>query len=339
LTESDLGHISGTILMPAFEGLIELSKLTEEMILKIFSTKMVKKPQRDLILGRSSRLEELSVQLGRWHSSLQKHLSWNQWNPTPGTLKPHVLILQFVLTEALKLLNIFKLTLDPNSLFYHSILISLNRHFIRPTPGFPAKAASKETCITSTNSIIALIRQFRTQQGLGHSPALIVYSAVMAGSGILFTQDFSIVGSERDQRLSFILKVLEECSQTHKLAREAQIKLQANIDTRRKLANEQKVPGETAYSSKEQHPESMGWADGSMFDMGAFDFGGLGALDPMTFEGIGADPSQELATFATNPDLIQSLMFNEPSMDYQFASGFEFPLHSFDSQDLKGPGE
>lgn len=82
--------------MPAFEGLIELSKITEEILHKVFSTKMVKKPQRDLVQARSSRLEELSVQLGRWHSSLPQHLSWNRWNPTPGNLKPHVLNLQCV---------------------------------------------------------------------------------------------------------------------------------------------------------------------------------------------------------------------------------------------------
>lgn len=321
--------------MPAFEGLIELSKITEEILLKVFSTKMVKKPQRDLILGRSSRLEELSVQLGRWHSSLPVHLSWNQWNP--GNLKPHILILQSVLKETSYILIACKLTFAYYSLFYHSILVSLNRHFIRPTPGFPAKVASKDTCIASANSIIALIRQFRTQHGLGHSPALVVYSAVMAGSGILFTQESSIPASEKDQRLSFILKVLEECSPTHRLAREAQIKLQANIDARRSPATVQKVEGEAAPVSKEQPPEStetpcMGWADGSMFDLGAFDLGAFSSLDPMAFEGIGADPSQGLAAFSANPDLMQNWMFNEPSMDFQFAPGYEFPQNGFGLQ-------
>jgi hypothetical protein len=96
MAESDLGHIGGTILMPAFEGLIELSKITQEILFKVFSTKMIKMSRRDLVLCRSSRLEEFSVRLGRWHSRLPVHLTWNQWNPTPGNLKPHVLILQFV---------------------------------------------------------------------------------------------------------------------------------------------------------------------------------------------------------------------------------------------------
>jgi hypothetical protein len=96
LTESDLGHLGGSVLVPSFEGLIELSKIIEEILFKVFSTKMIKKPQKDLMLSRSLRLEELSVRLGQWHSSLPSHLKWNQWNPTPGSLKPHILILQFV---------------------------------------------------------------------------------------------------------------------------------------------------------------------------------------------------------------------------------------------------
>ena len=162
----------------------------------------------------------------------------------------------------------------------------------------------------------------------------------MAGSGILFTQGSGIPASEKDQRLSFILKVLEECSPTHKLAREAQIKLQANIDARRGLATEQKAAGEAGQPSKEQHPESadipsMGWVNGSMFDLGAFDLGIFGSLDPITFEGIGADPSQGLEAFSANLDLMQSWMSNEPSMDFQFAPGYEFPLHGFGSQDFR----
>jgi hypothetical protein len=162
----------------------------------------------------------------------------------------------------------------------------------------------------------------------------------MAGSGILFTQNSFIPASGKDQRLCFILKVLEECSPTHKLAGEAQIKLQANIDARRSLATEQKVAGEASQSSKERHPESadmpsMGWVDGSMFDLGAFDLGTSGSLDPTAFEGIGADPSQGLEAFYANPDLLQSWMFNEPSMDFQFAPGYDFPLHGFGSQDFR----
>jgi hypothetical protein len=94
LPKSDIGHPDETIIMSAFKGIIELSQIAEEMLFKVFSTKMIKKPRRDLVLCRSSRLEEISVRLGRWHSDLPTNLSWNQWNPFPGTLMPHLYILQ-----------------------------------------------------------------------------------------------------------------------------------------------------------------------------------------------------------------------------------------------------
>jgi len=278
LTTSDLGKLGGAILYPSFEGLIELSKITEEILFKVFSTKMVKKSQKDLLLSRSSRLEDLSVKLARWHSSLPIHLKWNQWNPAPGNLKPHVLNLH---------------------LLYHSILISLNRHFVRPTPGFAPNLVSKETCTTSSDSIVALIRQFRSQQGLGRSPVLVVYSAVMAASGIFFTQDSNAMALEKDTRLSFILKALEECSQTHNLAKEALIKLRANIDARRVVPTESQVLEMTSHPNTDQQPEltdiaSMSWMDGSMFDLGAFDLGTFGSLDPMVFGNIGGESSERL---------------------------------------------
>ncbi|RDW56460.1 hypothetical protein BP6252_14153 [Coleophoma cylindrospora] len=303
LTESELGHLGGTVLMPSFEGLIELSKIAEEMLFKVFSTKMVKKPQRDLVLSRSSRLEELSVRLGRWHANLPNHLKWNQWNTTSESLKPHVLILH---------------------LLYHSILISLNRHFVRPTSGFAANAGSKETCIASADTIIALIRQFRFQQGLGHSPVLVVYSAVMASSAIFFTQDPTTPTMEKDRRLSFILKALEECSQTHNLAKEACIKLQANIDARNTAIAEKLALETTTSAGVFQQPEYteapfMGWVDGTMFDLGAFDLGVSGSLDPMAFRGIGADPSQWLLGSigsTTEPALVDGSLSNEPWIDF-----------------------
>jgi hypothetical protein len=228
------------------------------------------------------------------------------------------------------------------SLLYHSILISLNRHFVRPTPGFAANQVSKETCISSVDTIIALIREFRAQQGLGHSPVLVVYSAVMASSGIFFTQDSSALALQSDRRLSFILKALEECSPTHNLAKEARIKLQANMNARLAAASEEQILETATDSRADQLSEpvettSMGWMDGSMFDLGAFDLGSFGSLDHMTFRGIGADPSQWLAAssteFTADPALLQNLMSSEPSSGFQATSyGYPSTMQGFDSQ-------
>lgn len=94
--ESDTSNDNQPELISALQAMIELSKITQEILSKIFSTKMIKKPRRDLVLCRSTRLEELSLRLSRWHTNLAAELRWNQWNPSAGGLKLHVLILQSV---------------------------------------------------------------------------------------------------------------------------------------------------------------------------------------------------------------------------------------------------
>jgi hypothetical protein len=114
---------------------------------------------------------------------------------------------------------------------------------------------------------------------LDSSPVFVVYSAVMASSGILFTRDSTTLAVEKDRRLSFILKVLEECSQTHSLAREARLKLQANIDGMTSVATDISVPELSFQMDGEQHlgDSSMCQIDESLFDFGAFDLGSLEA--------------------------------------------------------------
>jgi hypothetical protein len=208
------------------------------------------------------------------------------------------------------------------SLLYYSILITLNRHFIRPTPGFAAKELSKETCISSADAIIGLIRQFRAQHGLERCPVVVVYSTVMAGSGILFTLGPSTLVTEKDRRLSFIIKVLDECSPTHNLAREARIKLLANIDARRsataEAAQTPQPMDESGFGKDAELADisSTGWVDGSMFDLGAFDLGAFGSLDPMAFDGIGPDLYQGITSSNPDPLLMQPWIATSPSEDF-----------------------
>lgn len=167
----------------------------------------------------------------------------------------------------------------------------------------------------------------------------------MASSGIFFTQDSAALALEQDRRLSFILKALEECSQTHNLAKEAHIKLQANINARRAAATEGQILETAPDSHIYPQPEpldlpAMGWADGSMFDLGAFDLGSYGSLDHMAFRGIGADPSQWLMASTTDltadPALLQTWMPSEPSMGFQPATsyGYSAAMRDFDAQNF-----
>ncbi len=234
-----------------------------------------------------------------------------------------------------------QLTCPLSSLLYHSILISLNRHFVRPTSGFAANKVSKEICVESAATIVALIRQFRTQQGLGRSPVLVVYSAVMAGSAIFFTQDSTALALEKDTRLSFIMKALEECSNTHNLAKEALIKLRANIDARRAVAADGGILTAELDLSIDQQPDlmdipAMSWMDGSMFDLGAFDLGAFGSFDPMAFRDMEGNLSQGLMTFPNSGNSPEDWLTNDPSMSFQSTLSNQYPtstqnfdLHNF----------
>lgn len=152
----------------------------------------------------------------------------------------------------------------------------------------------------------------------------------MAGSGILFTQGSSTLVTEKDRRLSFIIKVLDECSQTHNLAREARLKLLANIDARRTSTTEAPTPQPVDDTDMGKDIDladvsSTGWVDGSMFDLGAFDLGAFGSLDPMAFDGIGADLYQGIQPSTPDSSLLQPWLATSPSAGYPSISSNEQP--------------
>ncbi|KAH8896729.1 hypothetical protein GQ53DRAFT_792041, partial [Thozetella sp. PMI_491] len=128
---------------------------------RVFSTKLIKTPRKELVLGRIASVEELNVRLFRWQSAIPEDLAWNQWTPSTQGLSPQAAIMHAL---------------------YHSTLISLNRHFIRPTPGFARRSQSREICVASAESIIAIIRQYRAQHELSTAPLTLVYSVVMAAT-------------------------------------------------------------------------------------------------------------------------------------------------------------
>jgi hypothetical protein len=61
---------------------------------------------------------------------------------------------------------------------------------------------------------------------------------------------------------------------------------------------------------------STGWVDGSMFDLGAFDLGAFGSLDPMAFDGIGPDLYQGITSSNPDPLLMQPWLATSPSEDF-----------------------
>lgn len=89
-----MGYHDAAVSFSVFEGIVELSKVIQDILSQVFGTKMIKKIRQELVLIRSARVEELNLRLLRWYSNLPQHLAWNQWTPLTEPLKPHVAILQ-----------------------------------------------------------------------------------------------------------------------------------------------------------------------------------------------------------------------------------------------------
>jgi hypothetical protein len=72
----------------------ELSKIIESILSQVFSTKMIKKSRKDLVMTRLERLEELNLRLFRWHSPLPETITWNRWMQRADGVDSNILILQ-----------------------------------------------------------------------------------------------------------------------------------------------------------------------------------------------------------------------------------------------------
>lgn len=131
------------------------------------------------------------------------------------------------------------------SILYHSTLISLNRHFIRPTPGFARNNQSKEICMTSVDNIIAILRHYRSNCPLSRSPIILIYGAIMAGTALCFTRDTHTSTNtpagdvstrspetEISHQATSIVKMLEEVAETCPPAREASLRLKGRFGFR-----------------------------------------------------------------------------------------------------------
>jgi hypothetical protein len=208
---------------------------------------------------------------------------------------------------------------------------------VRPTPGFAESISSKEICISSADSIVALIRLFRSQHGLARSPVLLIYSAVVAGSGILYTQNPAALALEKDRRLSFILKSLAECSETHPLANEGRVKLQANIDGRRSSAVKERVTDSSSPTGLEGYPVS---AAANMFDFNSydptFDFSVFDSPDLSISGAIGESLLPMSTGFTQAPDPAQTWSYGEASGDQNAPTSYIFddPMLGFSPQDF-----
>lgn len=73
------------------------------------------------------------------------------------------------------------------SLLYHSICLSLNRHFVSEDSRFPFSRQSLTICTSASNSVLDMCRQFRSQQGLANAPLIMIYALVMSALALFDT--------------------------------------------------------------------------------------------------------------------------------------------------------
>lgn len=63
---------------------------------------------------------------------------------------------------------------------YHSICLSLNRHFMSEEGRFPFSRQSVAMCNSASESVLDICRHFRSEQGLGNAPLTMIYALVMS---------------------------------------------------------------------------------------------------------------------------------------------------------------
>ncbi|KAJ5266729.1 fungal-specific transcription factor domain-containing protein [Penicillium angulare] len=198
----------------AFVQLVELARIIESVITLVFSPKMIKSPRKKLVTSRIASVEALNLQLFRWHSSIPEDLTWNRWTPNAQKMSPQIATMHAL---------------------YHSTLISLNRHFIRPTPGFARRSQSREICIASAESILAIIRQYKTNHSLENAPLTLVYSTVMAATAVSFALDGTThnqnqMPPERETYIKSLRKALTDFSAVYRVAADASARLEEKLE-------------------------------------------------------------------------------------------------------------
>ncbi|KAG7421526.1 putative transcriptional regulatory protein [Fusarium oxysporum f. sp. rapae] len=137
-------------MVPCFQKQIELSKIIEQILAALSSQSAAQDS-----FAYCGHLDKLNLELSRWETSLPQCAQWNKWESPSTLLIPSVASLH---------------------LLFHSIRIVTNidaaAHHESPK--------SRDYCISSAQSIIALVRKYRSQYGMRFAPFVLIYSLAQA---------------------------------------------------------------------------------------------------------------------------------------------------------------
>ncbi|KAH7180288.1 hypothetical protein DER46DRAFT_1006 [Fusarium sp. MPI-SDFR-AT-0072] len=163
-------------MVPCFQKQIELSKIIEQILAALSSQSAAQDS-----FAYCGHLDKLNLELSRWETSLPQCAQWNKWESPSTLLIPSVASLH---------------------LLFHSIRIVTNidaaAHHESPK--------SRDYCISSAQSIIALVRKYRSQYGMRFAPFVLIYSLAQA------SRCMSLFGTVEE--VNYIAKILGECSPT-----------------------------------------------------------------------------------------------------------------------------
>ncbi|KAF2019331.1 hypothetical protein BU24DRAFT_418931 [Aaosphaeria arxii CBS 175.79] len=188
-------------LTSALKHMVLLGKISQDMMTNVFAS--TRNGQHSDV-NRLNQLGDVNLRLNKWHTSLPDALQWSQWSVNKN-VRAHILVLH---------------------LYYHAMLLSLNRHFVKPSNGFPHSPLSRDICTSSCSTVAILVRQYRLQHGLKTAPLMLVYALVMA----IITQ--MRILNEGYGSLDFLIKSLDECGRCYKLAAEARSSLATLMNSR-----------------------------------------------------------------------------------------------------------
>lgn len=179
-------------LIPCFKEQTRLSKIVEKMLSKLFSTKSNLEG-----LGRQSCLDSLNIELCAWYEALPECAKWNKWEPPSTPLIPCVAALH---------------------LLFRSVRIALTfDHATSENIDVAAKDNARKDCVASAQDIAHIVRKYRSQFGLGHSPLMMIYGIMQAA------RTLAVFGTPEEAQ--YLLLSLDECASAWALVHQARDRL------------------------------------------------------------------------------------------------------------------
>ncbi|KXH28465.1 hypothetical protein CNYM01_10576 [Colletotrichum nymphaeae SA-01] len=102
-------------------------------------------------------------------------------------------------------------------LLFHSVRIALNFEQAVSHDISALKDNARKDCLSSAEDIAHIVRKYRSQYGLGHSPLMMIYGVMQA------VRTLSLFGTSEEAQ--YLLHVLDECSSAWTLAHQARDRL------------------------------------------------------------------------------------------------------------------